>query len=97
MIVRVYRATVHPGMEVEFEAFLREQGMTNVTRVPGCRGAMAGRDRWSEEPVYFFVSMWDSIEALQGFTGPDWQQGVIVPDEAHLIASVSTSHFETLG
>ena len=39
MIIRVFRPTIHPGKEHEFEAFLRDTAIPLVSRQSGTRGA----------------------------------------------------------
>jgi hypothetical protein len=46
MIVRVFRPTVHPGKEREFEAFLRDTAVPLVSRQPGL-GRQAQLSDWS--------------------------------------------------
>ena len=36
MIIRVFRAQIHPGKEGEFERFLRETGVPTVQAQAGC-------------------------------------------------------------
>ena len=43
MIVRVFRARVHPGKEDEFEHFVIETGVPMVKAAEGCTHVTAGR------------------------------------------------------
>ena len=43
MIVRVFRARVHPGKEDEFERFVIETGVPMVKAAEGCTHVTAGR------------------------------------------------------
>jgi hypothetical protein len=43
MIIRVFRPTVHPGKEREFEVFLRATAVPLVSQQPGARGAACGQ------------------------------------------------------
>jgi heme-degrading monooxygenase HmoA len=96
MIVRVFRARVHPGKEDEFEHFVVGTGVPMVTAADGCTHVTSARNRWSERPEYLVVTHWTSIEALQAFTGPGWQQAVIEPEEEHMLAQVFCDHYETI-
>ena len=46
MIIRVFRAQIHPGKEGEFERFVRETGVPTVQSQAGC-SHMA----WGPEPL----------------------------------------------
>jgi quinol monooxygenase YgiN len=97
VIVRVFRARVHPGKEDEFERFLIATGVPMVTAAEGCTHVTTGKSRWTEQPEFVVVTHWRSIAALQAFAGPDWRQAVIEPEEEHLLAQVSCDHYETTG
>ena len=96
MIVRVFRARVHPGKEDDFERFVIETGVPMVRAAEGCTHVNAGKSRWNEQPEFVVVTQWRSIDALQAFAGPDWRNAVIEPQEEHLLAEVSCAHYETI-
>jgi heme-degrading monooxygenase HmoA len=96
MIVRVFRARVHPGKEDEFERFVIETGVPMVRTAEGCTHVTAGKSRWNEQPEFVVVTYWRSVDALQAFAGPDWQQAVIEPQEEHMLAEVFCDHYETI-
>jgi quinol monooxygenase YgiN len=96
VIIRVFRARIHPGKEDEFERFVRDTGVPMVAAQAGCSQVTWGRSRWSDQPEFVVVTHWDSVAALEAFTGPRWQEAVIEPDEEHLLAEVFCDHYETV-
>ena len=96
MIVRLFRARVHPGKEDEFERFVLGTGLPMVRAAEGCTHVTAGKSRWSEQPEFVVVTHWNSADALQAFAGSDWQQAVIEPEEAHMLTDVFCDHYETI-
>ena len=96
MIIRVFRARIHPGKEDEFERFVRETGVPMVEAQAGCSHVSWGRSRWSDQPEFVVVTHWDSIGALEAFAGPGWQQAVVEPEEEHMLAEVFCDHYETV-
>ena len=94
MIVRVFRATVQPGREAEFERFLRETGIPAVTKCAGVVSTCVGRPMPGGPREFVFVSVWKDLAALQGFAGARWQEPVIHPSEAAVIARAEVEHFE---
>ena len=74
MIVRVFRARVHPGKEDESERFVIQTGVPMVRAAEGCTHVTAGKSRWNEQPEFVVVTHWRSVDALQAFAGPDWQK-----------------------
>jgi len=96
VVVRVFRVRVHSGKEDEFERFVIETGVPMVKAQEGCTHVTAGKSRWSEQPEFVVVTHWRSVDALQAFAGPDWQQAVIEPEEEHMLAEVFCDHYETI-
>ena len=70
VIVRVFRARVHPGKEDEFERFVNDTGVPMVKAAKGCAHVTAGKSRWSEHPEFVVVTHWRSLDALKAFAGP---------------------------
>jgi heme-degrading monooxygenase HmoA len=96
MIVRVYRARTHAGMDKDFEQFLVQTALPLMRKSEGCRDVILGRTKWGGQPEFVIVSKWDSVDALKRFAGPDWQSSRILPEEAHLVKQVFTDHYEVL-
>jgi heme-degrading monooxygenase HmoA len=96
VIVRVFRARVHPGKEEEFERFVIGTGAPMVEAAEGCTEVTAGRSHWTQQPEFVVVTHWKSVDALQAFAGPDWQKAVIEPEEEHMLAQVFCDHYETI-
>jgi antibiotic biosynthesis monooxygenase len=96
VIVRVFRARVHPGKDDEFERFVIGTGVPMLKAAEGCPHVTVGKSRWSERPEFVVVTHSRSVDALQAFAGPDWQQAVIEPEEGHMLAQVFCDHYETI-
>jgi quinol monooxygenase YgiN len=96
VIIRVFRARIHPGKEDEFERFVRETGVSMLQAQAGCSHVAWGRSRWSDQPEFAVVTHWDSVQALEAFAGPRWREAVIEPEEEHMLAEVFCDHYETV-
>jgi heme-degrading monooxygenase HmoA len=96
MVVRVFRARIHSGKEGEFERFALDTGVPMVKAQDGCTHVTVGKSSWSEQPEFVVITHWSSVDALQAFAGPDWQEAVIEPEEEHMLAQVFCDHYETL-
>jgi heme-degrading monooxygenase HmoA len=96
VIIRVFRPTIHPGKESEFESFLRDTAVPLVSQQPGLVAQHAGRprDAWSTE--YLYVTVWAHVDAIRAFAGERWQEAVIAPDEEHLLQDTWIAHYERL-
>ena len=94
MIIRVFRPTIHPGKEAEFEAFLRETAVPLVSQQSGLVAQHVGRPRDPSSSEYLYVTIWDDVESIRAFAGERWQEAVITPDEAHLLKDTWIGHYE---
>ena len=97
MIIRVFRPTIHPGKEAEFEAFLHETAVPLVSRQSGLVAQHPGRPRDPSSSEYLYVTVWDDVESIRAFAGERWQEAVITLDEAHLLEDTWIGHYEALG
>ncbi len=96
MIVRIFRPTIHPGKEPEFEAFLRDTAIPLVSHQPGLVAQHVGRPRDPSSTEFVYVTVWKDVESIQAFAGERWQEAVIAPDEEHLLKNTSIAHYEVL-
>ena len=93
MIIRVFRPTIHPGKEHEFEAFLRGTAVPLVSRQAGLVAQYVGRPRDPSSTEYLYVTVWEDVESIRAFAGERWQEAVITPDEKHLLKDTWIGHY----
>src|SRR3954452_12784892 len=96
VIIRVFRPTIHPGKEREFESFLRDTAVPLVSRQSGIVAQHVGRPRDPCSTEYLFVTVWEDVESIRAFAGERWQEAVIDPDEEHLLKETWIGHYEVL-
>jgi heme-degrading monooxygenase HmoA len=96
VIIRVFRPTIHPGKENEFELFLRETALPLVSQQSGLVAQHVGRRRDSSSTEYLFITVWEDVESIRAFAGDRWPEAVIAPDEEHLLKDTWIQHYEAL-
>jgi heme-degrading monooxygenase HmoA len=96
VIIRVFRPTIHPGKEDQFEAFLRETAVPLVSEQSGLVAQHVGKPREPSSTEYLYVTVWDDAESIRAFAGERWQEAVITPDEEHLLKDTWIAHYEAL-
>ena len=96
MVIRVFRPTIHPGKEVEFESFLRVTAVPLVSRQSGIVAQHIGRPRHPSSTEYLFVTVWEDVESIRAFAGERWQEAVVAPEEEHLLKSTWIGHYEAM-
>ena len=69
VVVRIFRARVHPGKEDEFERFVIETGVPMVKAQEGCTHVTVGKSRWSEQPEFVVVTHLEVCRCPAGVRG----------------------------
>jgi len=96
MIIRVFRPTIHPGKERDFESFLRETAVPLVSQQSGLVAQHVGTPRDPSSTEYLYVTVWEDVESIRAFAGEHWQEAVIAPDEEHLLKDTWIGHYEAV-
>jgi heme-degrading monooxygenase HmoA len=96
VIIRVFRPTIHPGKEREFEAFLRDTAVPLVSQQSGLVAQYVGKPRDPSTTEYVYVTVWEDVESIRAFAGESWQEAVITPDEEHLLKATWIGHYDVV-
>jgi heme-degrading monooxygenase HmoA len=96
VIIRVFRPTIHPGKENEFETFLRDVAVPLVSQQSGLVTQHVGGPRDASSTEYLYVTVWEDVESIRAFAGEQWQEAVITSDEEHLLKDTWIGHYEVL-
>jgi heme-degrading monooxygenase HmoA len=73
VIIRVFKPTIHPGKEREFEAFLRDTAVPLVSQQAGLVAQHVGRPRDPSSTEYVYVTVWEDVESVRAFAGERWR------------------------
>ena len=94
MIIRVFRALVHPGKQQAFEQFFLNKALPNIKAQPGLVSVMVGNPSDTSPTEFLMVTVWQDVNTLQGFAGEHWPKPVIDPDEVDLLKETLVHHYE---
>lgn len=92
-LVRVFRATVKPGMADEFRAFFTDIALPILHDCQGMLDVTIGWPIESAPNEFLMITTWDGPGSLKLFAGEDWEEAVIDPREAHLLDQVQVHHY----
>ncbi len=95
MIIRFFRAVVHAGKEDEFAAVFQGTILPMVRSQEGLISASIGLPMESSPQEFCMVMVWRDLAAVKVFAGEHWQEAVIDPSEAHLLAQTFVDHYQT--
>jgi heme-degrading monooxygenase HmoA len=96
VIIRIFRPTIYPGKEREFESFLRNTAIPLVSQQSGLIAQHLGKPRDPSSTEYLYVTVWENVESIRAFAGERWEEAVITPDEEHLLKETWIGHYEAI-
>lgn len=100
MIARVWQGVVPLEKAAGYEKYLADsdRGVRDYERVPGNRGVYLLRRVEGDRVRFALVSLWDSREAIAGYTGPDIERAQYFPydRECLLDPEPTVAHYEVV-
>jgi heme-degrading monooxygenase HmoA len=81
VITRVWRGWARPADADRYERHYREAVASELRQVAGFRGARLLRRDLGEETEFVSMAMFDGLDAVRAFAGPD-AEAAVVADEA---------------
>jgi heme-degrading monooxygenase HmoA len=91
MIARIWRGAVRTSDADAYGAYIGETGLSDYLRTPGNRGAWMLRREVGELTEFLTFTLWESLDAVKGFAGDDYETAVYYPeDDRYLIERDAT-------
>jgi heme-degrading monooxygenase HmoA len=96
MIARIWRGVVRQADADEYADYIVETGFAAYATTPGNRGSWMLRRDDGDRTEFITFSLWESVDAVKGFAGDDYEAAVYYPDdERFLIEREDTvKHYE---
>ncbi len=96
MIARLWRGWTTLENANAYEKLLRERVLPGLQRIDGYRGGYILRQEGSDEVEFVVMNMFDSLEAVRAFAGPDYTVPVFEPEARQLLSKVEpvARHYE---
>ena len=80
MIARVWHGNTKPENADAYESMLKPELLPGVGKVRGYKGSYLLRRDAPDEVEFMTIMLWDSIDALRAFAGPNYGASII-PEE----------------
>lgn len=96
MIIRVFRARIHPDKVDTFRTFLKEKALPLVRSQDGCLSVSAGVPMADSPDEFCVIMVWRDVAALQAFAGDDWQRPHVMPEEEGVVLDRSLHHYQNI-
>jgi hypothetical protein len=96
MIARHWRGWTDVANADAYETLLRDKVLPGLKEVEGYRGGYVLRSDRAQEVEFVVVNLFDSIDAVKRFAGPDYTVAVFEPEARKLLARIElvAMHYE---
>jgi heme-degrading monooxygenase HmoA len=96
MIARIWHGYTKPEHADAYEAMLKPELLPGISKVKGYKSSYLLRRDHGNEVEFITIMLWDSIDAIRAFAGPDYETSV-VPEERRKYLSrhdAKAAHYE---
>jgi heme-degrading monooxygenase HmoA len=96
MIARLWKGWTTPEHADAYENLLREKVLPDLQQIAGYRGGYILRQDGNEEVEFAVLNLFDSLDAVRAFAGPDYTVPVFEPEARQLLSKVEpiARHYE---
>ena len=100
MIARIWTGATRTADADAYEEYMREEALPGYANVAGNRAVlMLRRARDDDRTEFTMVTLWEGLENVVAFAGPDPEQAVFYPrDERFLVErDLTVRHYDVYG
>lgn len=96
MIARLWKGWTTPENADAYERLLQETVLPGLRQIDGYRGGYVMRQNGSEEVEFAVLNLFDSLDAVRAFAGPDYTIAQFEPEARRLLSKVEpiARHYE---
>lgn len=96
MIARFWRGVTAASKSDEYLDYLTRTGVEDCRSTEGNRGVYVLRRVSDGQAEFLFVSLWESLDAIRRFAGPDIERAVYYPEDREFLLELepTVSHYE---
>ncbi len=88
MIARHWRGWTKVGDADAYESLLKEKVLPALQQIAGYKGGYILRDDGPSEAEFVVVNLFESLDAVKRFAGPDYRTPVFEPEARRLLSRV---------
>jgi heme-degrading monooxygenase HmoA len=99
VIARTWRGAVAVADGQAYADYMQRTGVAGYARIPGNRGVWMLRRELGDKVEFLMFTLWDSLDAVQGFAGEDHERAVFYPEDDRFLVErdEKSHHFEVVG
>ncbi len=98
MIARIWRGAVAQADRDAYAEYMDQTGVAGYTSTPGNRGVWMLRRDVDGKTEFLMFTVWDSMEAVEGFAGEHPEVAVFYPEDDRFLVERDefVSHYEVV-
>jgi len=96
MVARHWRGWTKVHDAEAYETLLKDRVLPRLKNIEGYRGGYVLRSDGPEESEFVVVNLFDTLDAVRSFAGPDYTVAVFEPEARRLLSKVEPTamHYE---
>ena len=96
MIARHWRGWTEKKNADSYESFLKEKVLPSLQSIEGYRGGYVLREDGADDVEFVVVNLFDSLDAVKRFAGPQYTVPVFEPEARKLLSKIEpiAKHYE---
>ena len=97
MIIRLFKARIRPGCSDAWREKVQAFSIPWLESQHGLLAYYPGQPISEDESEFSMTSVWVDMDALIAAVGENWQESVLLEDEARLVEECGVEHYEVFG
>lgn len=96
MIARIWRGFTKPEDAAAYESMLKPELLPGLAAAKGYMGSFLGKRSNGSEMEFITIMFWESLEAIQAITGPEFEKAVVPPERQRYLIRYETesAHYD---
>jgi heme-degrading monooxygenase HmoA len=98
MIARLWHGRTPASLADDYYVFLQRRAYPDYSSTSGNRGVWFLRSFDGDTAHFLLITLWDSVESIQGFAGDDYQKAHYYPEDKDYLLEFEENavHYEVL-
>lgn len=98
MIARTWRGYTTPENAAAYEAMLKPEVLPGADKMQGYKGSYFMRRNLGDEVEFMTVMLWDSLDAIRKFAGPNYEAAIVPPERRAVLKRFDerSAHYEVI-
>jgi len=98
MIARIWQGRTRPGMGKVYYEYLESTGLKDYRATKGLQRVLTLVRNIGDQTEYVLITLWDDMDAVRRFAGPDPEKAVYYPEDDRYFAEEerrpTVAHYE---